>query len=133
MITVIIGGGKHEELRASESISALGQVTVLRASHKGSFMEFCKRAVRSTNTLRIREGLSEKYTDVIANDDIIVFFSEEYMKKAEVPVIYKIATVLETGIDLGLDVQVLSLTSPIIWNPNKLVWPMHWPVITLIK
>lgn len=129
MLTVVIGGGDDEENMFKLLCMELGRPNVITVTAKNSFLEFCQRALRSTNTLRLKTDASDMYTDVMANDDMIVFFPQKYLKKLGIPLIYKLATVLEVGIDLGLNVQAFSFTGQKDWNPSNLEWPPHWPSV----
>jgi hypothetical protein len=133
MISVIIG-----DVRKDESLEVLYQEIntsngIIEAGRDGAFTEFCKRAIRSTNILRIKDIPSDTVVTKVANDDIVVLFSDRYIAETKTPVLYKLATVIETSVDLGLKIQVFSLTDEKSWNPQGWEWPAHWPTISLFK
>lgn len=130
MISVIIGAGDNEENHFNNVWSELGKPYTISASDKDAFVSFCKQALQSTETLRVRIGMTDNYVDKIANDDMVVFFPKEYIQSLTIPLNYKLSTVIEVAMDLNLEVQVFSLRGDKDKEIDKLTWPRHWPPIT---
>lgn len=128
MISVIIGGYKGD-LVFDKLREGLPKSDVLVAGQPGTFAEFCKRAIKSTNIISIKNIFDETTVDKVANDDMIVLLCNKYIDETRTPVLYKLATVIETGVDLGLDIQVFSLIDEKEWNRYDWDWPHHWPTI----
>ena len=127
MITLIVGGtyGCSEV----ESIwPAVKNPQLLRASQSGSFKKFCSLAVESSRYIVHLDRLGKELHRVLANDDIAVHFSLEYLQRAidRGSIMYKIATAIETALDLELDVEVIVVgeeAEEILKNR----WPDYWP------
>jgi hypothetical protein len=130
MISVVIGGGRDEQGTFQSLYTSLGKPNVIDATIEGAFVEFCQRSLRSTNMIELRVGMTDAYTKEIANDDMIVFFPKHYTLMLDIPIVYKLATVIEVAIDLSLDVQAFSFTGHKDWNPRSLTWPGHWPSVS---
>ena len=130
MISVIIGGGPDEKETFTSLYQELGKPLLMDATEKRAFITFCKMSLRSTEKIKIRVGMTDTYTEKTANDDMVVYFPKHYMLLTQTPLLYKLATVIEVAIDLGLDVQSFSFTSQTDWNPRGLRWPPHWPSVT---
>jgi len=128
VISVVLGGYKGDVV-FEKLYQELPNSDVLVAGQPGVFTEFCKRAIESTNIISVKNIHTNAEVDKVANDDMIVLLSDGYIEEAKTPVLYKLATVIETSIDLGLDIQIFSLTMEEEWNPRGLAWPTHWPTI----
>lgn len=129
MISVIIGGYKGDVV-FDKLRSELGTSDVMEAGKPGVFSEFCRRALDSTNLIAIKNIHTNAEVSKTANDDMIVLLSDTYIAETKTPVLYKLATVIETSVDLGLDIQAFSLTMEEEWNRYGWDWPAHWPTIT---
>jgi hypothetical protein len=130
MISVVIGGGATEKTTFQKFRQELGGISnVIRATDEDAFLEFCRQALRSTEMLKIKVGHTDKYVEKRANDDIIVFFPEEYLQGLDIPFMYKLATVIETAIDMHLNIQAFSFVGEKVWNKHDLDWPPHWPTV----
>lgn len=130
MISVIIGGTDTEDTLLQNLHTELGKPVLIIANHPDAFIRFCKKAIRSTEILKIRKGMTETYTEKMANDDLVVFFPKTYLDNLKIPFIYKLATVIETAIDMKLDVQAFSFVGEKGWNTHRLEWPAHWPTVS---
>lgn len=129
MISVIIGGTSDEEELLTRLSLELGRPHLIRANYQEAFVNFCKKAIRSTEVLQLRKGMTEEYTTCIANDNMIVFFPKSYLDGLQIPLIYKLSTVIETAMDMGLNIQAFSFVGEKNWNTHKLEWPSHWPTV----
>lgn len=130
MISVIIGGGEEEDKCLKRLRLELGLPYTLFADVPESFTDFCKNALRSTQILKIRKDMTDDYTERVANDDMIVFFPNAYLNELKIPFMYKLATIVETAIDMGLKIQAFSFVGEKDWNTHKLEWPSHWPTVS---
>ena len=127
MITLLIGGA--EDCSLAESLWPKTRYPkLLLATESGSFKDFCTFAVESTKIIKHIDykGLETKRN--LANDDFAVHFSDKFLEKnlSRGTVMFKIATAVETAMDLGLDVEVFILTSE-AEEALKNQWPEHWP------
>ena len=130
VISVIIGGSETEDTLLRNLRNELGRPITLWADRPGTFVSFCKKAIHSTSMLTLRTGMTEEHTERMANDDIVVFFPKAYLDVLKIPLIYKLATVIETAIDMKLDVQAFSFVGEKDWNTHRLQWPSHWPTVS---
>ena len=133
MITLVLGGDP-EDGGFKYICQSKKETPVLSADTVGDFGNFCRFLVRSTQRIRSVSYGSELAPSKVANDDIVVLFSSGYLERALLAGTYllKIATAIEMALDLGLDVEVLSLYE---YEKNMLEinWPQHWPQIKLYE
>lgn len=127
MITLVIGGqeGCPEVKRVWPDNK---RPRILLATQSGSFHRFCAYALESTKVLKHIDHQGKLTHSHLANDDFAVHFSSEYIHKnlSRGTVMFKIATAVETAIDLGLDIEVI-LVGEEVSEVLKNQWPEHWP------
>lgn len=132
MITLILGT-QDEDSRVSHILEEHGrQLKPLVATQRGTFLEFCRRVVRSVQTLTVSDDGRGNIYRVVANDPFSVLFPLEYLEEAfeKGTALLKMATAIETALDLGLKIQIISVDEVLFGRLGEF-WPRHWPEIKL--